>query len=1043
MAPHRRCGYRLGSAIVVVVGVLADVGSASAALPHARLGSQRATTPPHVSGFDTARHIDANRVNMFTTNFGSFAWDISTGNAGLVWPRGTNQTAVFASGLWLGCQIGGETRVAVAEYSQEFGPGGMVSGTFDDPNRPEHRTYKVVRWTGNPADSEHVDRSPAELAADPLLDPLAHHAWSEYLAGAKPFGAPTRIYRLPNTSTLQPDDSVDVEGPDVMGDQMLWEVHNDADPALHTNSAGQTPPLGVEVQQTTFAFDRPNDLGNIVFLRFRILNKGANTLDQLYVSLWSDPDLGGPADDLVGCDVGRALGFAYNAAPSDAIYGTPPPAVGYVLLRGATDPASGTPLGLTAFSRYINGTDPTFFAETYNYMQGLLPDGSPLINPVTGLPTPYFVPGDPVTGQGWLDINPSDRRMLLTSGPTQMLPGQTQEIWAAIVVGRGGDNLASVGTVRCLADLARSAFQQDFSPLPNPASACSTATAMVGTNCPRPASYWGLECAAGGTGQLSGPQLEQMASFVNNQSTLFDWPSNTLAQFCATVSPSGIPDLRQQARSEFAAFLANYSGSTLDLSIGGGQRIFLNPLTSISCPPLRATTIGELAATTVLAPAFTDAAYLNNDPTHRRALEGVNFGLPYFGGGAGEGNDLFGSTLTTLGSPDSFKTVEIRFSHTATQKCYRYLRLQKADGTAPAIVGRGYPYSGFYDCNFQVWDVANNVQLDAAFVEKGLVIDDNGTLAPDTSTTIPSMDQTWDPSDDLVGDREYLFVFNRPYGSTPKDELRLDDTIDQGGFPVLYVLTAKLRLASDVIDDGDAFRFQWGRPPSPGADSLMVDLESQSLADPSVQASYQHLIDCLSPINAGVGIGQTCSSGPTPTLVSLVSAEAGVDQVTLRWYCGEAGLAASVERQVEGGEWLAVGTVASDGDGMLVFEDRDVVAGARYDYQLAIVTGGAVQHLGETHVEVPAQSVLAFLGTRPNPGDGRFLLAFSLATREPARIEVMDIAGRRMLTRDLTGLVPGSHVLALDERARFPAGIYLVRIGQGTRRVTGKAAIVR
>ena len=68
---------------------------------------------------------------------------------------------------------------------------------LDDPNRPAHRTYKVARWTGDPADSAHVDRTPAELAADPLLDPLAHHSWSEYMAGAAPSGA-LRVLPIPH-----------------------------------------------------------------------------------------------------------------------------------------------------------------------------------------------------------------------------------------------------------------------------------------------------------------------------------------------------------------------------------------------------------------------------------------------------------------------------------------------------------------------------------------------------------------------------------------------------------------------------------------------------------------------------------------------------------------------------------------------------------------------------------------------------------------------------------------------------------------------------
>jgi hypothetical protein len=126
------------------------------------------------------------------------------------------------------------------------------------------------------------------------------------MAGAVPHGAPFKNYRLPNPTV--PGDSVDVPGPDVVGDMMMWSVYNDADPANHTNDAGGSAPLGVEVQQTTFAFNRQGALGNIVFLKWLVINKGTNQLDSMFVSMWSDPDLGGAADDLVGCDTTLSLG---------------------------------------------------------------------------------------------------------------------------------------------------------------------------------------------------------------------------------------------------------------------------------------------------------------------------------------------------------------------------------------------------------------------------------------------------------------------------------------------------------------------------------------------------------------------------------------------------------------------------------------------------------------------------------------------------------------------------------------------------------------
>ena len=69
---------------------------------------------------------------MWSTNFGSVAWDLTTGNSGLEFPKGSGKTAIFAGGLWLGAHVNGEVRTVVAEYSYEFGPGNMVGGTFAD-----------------------------------------------------------------------------------------------------------------------------------------------------------------------------------------------------------------------------------------------------------------------------------------------------------------------------------------------------------------------------------------------------------------------------------------------------------------------------------------------------------------------------------------------------------------------------------------------------------------------------------------------------------------------------------------------------------------------------------------------------------------------------------------------------------------------------------------------------------------------------------------------------------------------------------------------
>jgi hypothetical protein len=361
----------------------------------------------------------------------------------------------------------------VAEYSQEYAPGVVrPDGMPDGPWNPAYRVYKVACWAGDPQDTAHVERAvdPGDLSRP---DPLVHHSWSEYMAGAVPYGAPWRIYRLPRPDV--PGDSLDVPGPDVRGDQMLWSVYNDADPAWHTNPAGSSAPLGVQIQQTTWGFDRQGALGNTVFLEFRITHPKilapppgtafGDTLKDMYVSFWADPDVGDFTDDLVGCDVARSLGYGYNATNNDAVYGTAPPAVGYDLLRGPTAHAGvPPPLPMTAFDKYINGTDPASTAQTYFYMQELAANGLPVVDPTTGQPTPFFHPGDPVAGTGWLDLNAADKRLMISSGPINMAPGDEQTVTLAIVVGQAKDRLGSISLMRTYDDQVQYTFDHDWAP---------------------------------------------------------------------------------------------------------------------------------------------------------------------------------------------------------------------------------------------------------------------------------------------------------------------------------------------------------------------------------------------------------------------------------------------------------------------------------------------------------------------------------------------------------------------------------------------------
>ncbi|MEZ5360670.1 MAG: hypothetical protein R3F48_17790 [Candidatus Zixiibacteriota bacterium] len=412
-------------------------------------------TSNYAQTIENTTWIDANKILMFVTNHGNFGRDLSDYfgyDYGTFYPYAGDpdpiadgvadavRSPLYAAGLWAGGRDSAtnEVRVIISEYNDEYVPGNMEGGTFV-PDNPDFKIFKMT----------------------PNMDPTSQ-MYLDYMSIAVPLGAPTKEV---NGETV----------PDITGSQMLWAVYNDANPAQHTNNSGETNPMGIEVRQSTFGFDREDALGEIVFLKWQIFNKGGNTLQDCYFSVWSDPDLGGSGDDLVGIDTLLSLGFCYNANNNDQYYASTPPAIGFDFFQGPkvftgddadTAKEFGTywpqykTLPAASFNKYINGTDPDNFGETYNYMRGLQADGNPY--EYNGTELLFQVSGDPVAGTGDLDIAPDDRRMMISTGPITFRPGDSTEIVAAIVVAMGGDRLSSISLLKYYDEFAQAAYDADF-----------------------------------------------------------------------------------------------------------------------------------------------------------------------------------------------------------------------------------------------------------------------------------------------------------------------------------------------------------------------------------------------------------------------------------------------------------------------------------------------------------------------------------------------------------------------------------------------------
>jgi hypothetical protein len=60
-----------------------------------------------------------------------------------------------------------------------------------------------------------------------------------------------------------------------------------------------------------------------------------------------------------------------------------------------------------------------------------------------------------------------------------------------------------------------------------------------------------------------------------------------------------------------------------------------------------------------------------------------------------------------------------------------------------------------------------------------------------------------------------------------------------------------------------------------------------------------------------------------------------------------------------------------------------------------------------------------------------------------ARLDVIDLAGRRVASRDLAGLGPGRHVVPLDETASLAPGVYTLRLASGGTVRMARLCVVR
>lgn len=405
------------------------------------------------------------------------------GNSGFEYPKGSGNYAVYASGFaWAG-SVKNELRGNGSIFQSGLTPGKIGPGGVPG-DASSARIYRVRSDYKTASLIEEINDR--EGTAEQIREQYESD-WNQWPADQ---GAPYEDINKDGKYSPQ----IDIPGVPGAG-QTIWYVVNDLN-ADKTLAFSGTMPIGIEMQFTAWAYKEPGPVKNMIFRKYKLINKGGEQVDSMHIMIWGDPDLGDAVDDYVGCDTLLNLEYVYNSRTKDNIYGYTPPSVGFTLLQGPRVNASALDtalydgkkipgmknLPITSFVYVFNNTYLSDlmlnrnFRQLYYYMQGLDNFGKPLHLPASlgGGVTKFLFSGDPVTGTGYIEgmpvgmqtvTPPGDRRFGMGSGPFTFAPGDTQEVVTAeIAAGATKDigNLQAINVLKNYTGLAHQFFEQDM-----------------------------------------------------------------------------------------------------------------------------------------------------------------------------------------------------------------------------------------------------------------------------------------------------------------------------------------------------------------------------------------------------------------------------------------------------------------------------------------------------------------------------------------------------------------------------------------------------
>ena len=491
------------------------------------IGSLYAKGPENVRSMQSFYKTSALNPTRTLSNINNWAYWLyydgksgidPNGNGGGIYPRGTSNVIYQDGVVWGALVPTSDTTKAIRVGGATYRTG--TSAVFDQIYRIRSDWASLTRAQVKEDASEFFE-VPLESVTDEQADQIIEQYKLDWKNWPVDEGAPyidvndNGVYE----PVLDENGMADPNKGDYPGiasaDQVIFFVVDDSDAGRTTQLYGSDP-MGIELQVTMWGYNQKEArLGQLMFKKYKLINKSDVTFDSMYVAQWCDPDVGTYTDDLVGCDPDLGLGFAYNGGPTDDEFdrfGVAPSAMGYDFFQGpivdgvanqdinhngiddAEDYAvfnlkrvgpGKVNIPMTSFGYFSAGNtewgDPRLGSydgtlQWYNLLRGFITNTdvenpTPFTHRATGEVTKFPLDGDPAAGTGDLDgqganFAAADRRMSLSTGPFSMAPGDEQEIVVAVIGGNGSDYINSVVQVKETDKLAQKLYDDLFATIP-------------------------------------------------------------------------------------------------------------------------------------------------------------------------------------------------------------------------------------------------------------------------------------------------------------------------------------------------------------------------------------------------------------------------------------------------------------------------------------------------------------------------------------------------------------------------------------------------